>query len=41
MLKKMNKGMRVKGFYYCCVECGRQISSYEFHTYGKCNLCRW
>ena len=41
MLKKMNKGLRVRRFYYSCEVCGRQIDSYEYYTYGKCNGCRW
>ena len=41
MLKKMNKGIKVKAFYYACEICGKQIDSYEYYTYGKCNLCRW
>ena len=36
MLKKMNKGLRVRRFYYSCEVCGRQIDSYEYYTYGKC-----
>lgn len=41
MLKKMNKGMKVRGFYYSCSVCGRQIDSYDYYTYGKCYSCRW
>lgn len=38
---KMNKGIKVRRFYYACEICGKQIDSYEYHLNdGKCNLCR-
>ena len=33
--------MTVKCFYYQCEVCGRQIDSYEYYAYGRCQGCRW
>lgn len=41
MFKRLGKRIKVKGCYYQCSVCGRQIDSYEYYTYGKCNYCRW
>ena len=27
--------------YYQCECCGRQITSEEYYSYGKCDVCRW
>ena len=39
--KRLNSNEKVKGFYYACKKCGRQIDSEEYYTYGVCYLCRW
>lgn len=39
MLRKAKKLVRC--CYYTCSVCGRQISSYDYYTYGRCNNCRW
>lgn len=33
--------MTVKFCYYQCEVCGRQIDSYEYYAYGRCQGCRW
>lgn len=38
---KVKRARRIKSFYYQCEVCGRQIDSYEYYTYGKCDICRW
>lgn len=30
----------VKCAYYQCSVCGRQIDSYDYYAYGKCEYCR-
>lgn len=35
------KNNDIKHFYYSCDSCGRQIDSYEYYTYGKCDVCRY
>lgn len=35
------KNKNIKNFYYRCDSCGRQIDSYDYYTYGKCNICRY
>lgn len=35
------KNKYIKKFYYSCDSCGRQIDSYDYYTYGKCNICRY
>lgn len=32
---------KVKGFYYQCEVCNRQIDSYEYYAYRKCSNCRY
>lgn len=40
-IRRPSKKMRIVGFlYYTCSECGRQIDSYDYYTYGKCEYCR-
>lgn len=38
---RINRSKNVKRFYYQCEDCGRQIDSYEYYAYKKCNNCRW
>lgn len=41
MIKRI-KTYKVKQFYYCCSNCGRQIDSYEYYkNNGVCDLCQW
>ena len=35
------KRINVRFAYYQCENCGKQISSEEYYTYGKCYTCRW
>ena len=31
----------IKRCYYQCEVCGRQIDSYEYYMYGRCQNCRY
>ena len=41
MFIKRKEFTRVKFAYYSCSSCGRQISSEDYYTWGKCDYCRY
>lgn len=40
--KRISNGIKVKGYYYYCTNCNRQLDYYEYlRNDGLCDNCRY